>query len=111
MALMLPTEESTGAQSSSLTVALVTTSGGGTIFLPAEAIVTICRPLIKTSTMNTPTTAKIAQTTIFREDFFTVPFMVSGLATSCISWFALRLKQQAPKSAGHLELTCAPFRC
>src|SRR5438132_9633802 len=110
MALMLPTEESTGAQSSSLTVALVTTSGGGTIFLPAEAIVTICRPLIKTSTMNMPTTAKIAQTTIFREDF-TLPFMVSALATSCIGWFALRLKQEAPKSAGHLELTCTPFRC
>ena len=48
-----PTAVNIGCQSSCLTVALVTVVGGGTIFLPAEIMVKICKPLIPRDTRET----------------------------------------------------------
>src|SRR4051812_28313047 len=97
---MLPTAESTGAQSSCFATALVTVSGGGTIFLPMEIIEPIWAALIETSTTTRMTTPVTASQKILRFDF-TSRRAVCGLATSCISWLDFHFEQQAPQPARH----------
>src|ERR1700682_4009596 len=98
---MEPTAESTGAQSSSFTTALVTVSTGIGCFL--VAMVTICRTLIPARMRNSATTAKVALINVLRVDF-TLPFIVSGLATSCIHSCRFGAKQHAPQFSRHLNL-------
>ena len=80
-----PTAESTGAQSSSFTGALVTVATGIGCFV--VAIFTICNALIPKIIRNNTPTAKRALITILRVDF-TLASLLKGLATSCISWLA-----------------------
>src|SRR5205809_8046548 len=86
IALTDPTDESTGAQSSSFTGALVTVATGIGGFV--VTIVTICIALIPQITRTNAPTAKRALITILRVDF-TFASLLKGFATSCIGWFAL----------------------
>ena len=70
----------------------------------------ICNPLISKSKTITPTTLAMAIQIALRLDF-TCALKVSGLATSCISWFDFICKQHAPKSARDFELTRSSFCC
>ena len=90
IALTDPTDESIGAQSSSLTGALVTvvTGIGGFVL----TIFMICIALIPKITRNNAPTAKSALITILRVDF-TFAASFKGFAISCISWFALLFEQ------------------
>ena len=80
-----PTADSTGAQSSSFTTALVTVSNG--IGGLAEIIVKICKPLIIARTTNSPNTAKMALTTFLVVGFIAKNLDAAAFATSCIRWF------------------------
>src|ERR1700731_1210288 len=98
-----------GGQSSSLTGALVTVVGGGPIDLPAEIIFPICKALIPTRRMMSAISPPVAYTRLRRLDFI-LGSLDMGFATSCISWFALRFKQQRPKPPCHFQLPRASFR-
>src|SRR4030095_16795960 len=102
-----PTAESTGAQSSSFTVALETVVGGITIGV--DIILPICSALIPTSRTTRASRPPIASThALFRD--LTLGLVETGLAISCIRRFAFLFKQKSPQSPCDLQLACAPFR-
>src|SRR6266700_4925940 len=104
-----PIAESTGAQFSSRTSALLTVCGGGVIDLAAAIIFEICNPLIPTSRMTRANRPPIARPHPPLPDL-TLGLVETGLAISCIRWFAFISKQEPPQSARDLQLAGAPFR-
>ena len=104
-----PIAESTGAQFSSRTSALLTVCGGGVIALAAAIILEICNPLIPTSRMTSASRPPIARRHAPLPDL-TLSSVETGLAISCICWFAFLFKQEAPQSSCDFQLAGAPFR-
>src|SRR5262245_1099409 len=109
-ALTDPTAVKRGAQSSSLTVALLTVVGG----IPCGVLIIfpICRILMPKTKTHIATSRAMAITIGFRRRRFgrdCIGRFETGLATSCISKFCLRFKQQAPESARYLQLSLPPL--
>src|SRR5438874_10140575 len=104
-----PIAESTGAQFSSRTSALLTVCGGCVVALAAAIILEICNPLIPTSRMTRASSPPIARPHPPLPDL-TLGLVETGLAISCICWFGFGFEQQPPQSAGDLQLPSAPFR-
>src|SRR6266550_976159 len=104
-----PIAESTGAQFSSRTSALETVCGGGVIALAAAIILKICNPLIPTSRMTSASRPPIARPHAPLPDL-TFGFVETGLAISCIRWFAFPSKQEPPQPSCDFQLAGAPFR-
>src|SRR6266478_3856290 len=102
-----PTAESTGAQSSSFTVALETVVAGITIGV--DAILTICSALTPTSRMTRAIKPAIASTHALLPDL-TLGLVETGLAISCIRRFTFLSKQESPQSSCDFQLPGAPFR-
>ena len=108
-ALTDPTAVSRGAQSSSFTDALVTVVGG--IVRGILIILPICRNLTPKTKAHIAISRVIAITIGLRRRFGGDCFgrFKTGLATSCISKFCLRFKQQLPQPARYLQLSLAPL--
>src|SRR5262245_39486375 len=108
-ALTDPTAVKRGAQSSSLTVALLTVVGG----IPCGVLIIfpICSALMPKTKTHIATSRAVAIAIGLRRRFGRdcIGRFETGLATSCISEFCLRFKQQAPKSARHLQLSLTPL--
>src|SRR5262249_24747464 len=104
-ALTDPTAVRRGAQSSSFTDALLTVVGG--IVCGVVIIFPICSALIPKTKTHIATTRAIAILIGLRRRFGLdcIGRFETGLATSCISEYCLRFEQQAPQSAGHLQLS------
>src|SRR5262245_58549049 len=106
-ALTDPTAVSRGAQSSSFTDALLTVVGG--IVCGMLIILPICKALMPTTKtiiaasrpIATPKPPRVRPTLASIE----LPF-----ATSCISEFGFRFKQQPPEFARHLQLSLPSLR-
>src|SRR5207237_6991253 len=110
-ALTDPTADSIGAQSSSLTGALVTVTEGITFGL--LIILPICSALMPKTKITMATSRPIAIPRPFRRDFTLEAAGISEtvFATSCISQLSLRFEQQAPEPSRHFQLSLAPFCC
>src|SRR5262245_28974495 len=108
-ALTDPTAVRRGAQSSSFTDALLTVVGG----IPCGMLIIfpICRILMPKTKAHIPINRAIVITIGLRRRFGRdcIGRFETGLATSCISEFCVRFKQQAPESARHLQLSLAPL--